>query len=319
MRPIPPRRPAFTLIELLVVIAIIAVLIGILLPAVQKVRETAARIDCANNLKQIGLATHNFDAEYGILPPAVAPDSSDALTAAGASFNGAIGFTVYDWLLPYIEQANLYNIADFNINTAVPGAPGGGTVKAIPIKAYRCPFDTSSNPNGMGGTTNGGANIWAVGNYAANYYVFGSPNGATMAIREQQSGPLQTVMSDGTSNVIMHAERYGTCGQSGGVANASTTYGNLWSDSNSVWRPLFCANGIEKDGVSAGYPACIMFQVRPSAFTTCNSIAAQSPHPNGINVCIGDGSVRFLSGSMSPTTWALACDPQDGGALPNDW
>ena len=114
------------------------------------------------------------------------------------------------------------------------------------------------------------------------------------------------------------AERYGTCGTTSNP-NLPGTAGNLWSDSNSVWRPIFCINNSSKNPATAGYEICAKFQVRPIWNGTCDTRLAQSPHVGGITVCLGDGSVRFLNASITATTWAAACNPQDGAPLGSDW
>ena len=110
----------------------------------------------------------------------------------------------------------------------------------------------------------------------------------------------------------MFTERYGTCGISAGNVNAGTTFGNLWSDSNSVWRAVFCINNSSQSPGAAGYPACNMFQVTPIPYSTCDNARAQSPHAAGIHVGLGDGSVRMVGPSITAATWAQACDPLDG-------
>ena len=311
MLPKSSARRGFTLIELLVVIAIIAILIALLVPAVQKVRDAAARTQCANNLKQIGLATHSIHDAYKVLPPLVAPGNGTTISVAAPVYNGAIGFTVFTWLLPYIDQGALYTMSNRNVNTLIPGSPGDGTVYSMPITVYLCPADGSS-PNGIPATPNGNANKWAAGSYTANYYIFGNPvSNVGNKEREQGSNKLISVFLDGTSNTIMYTERYGTCGPS--VAGLA---GNLWSDSNSVWRPTFCLNRADQAALALpappAYPLCFPFQVQPPYAGGCDPARAQSPHSGGIHVCLGDGTVRMVSGSIDPTVWAQACDPQDG-------
>jgi prepilin-type processing-associated H-X9-DG protein len=168
----------------------------------------------------------------------------------------------------------------------------------------------------LGSTTNGSAHLWAIGNYAANYLAFGKPLGNTSHVRrEGGKAVIPRTFLDGTANTVIHAERYGTCGTSGGNANASTTFGNLWLDSNSVWRPVFCINQTSKDPASAGYIACGTPQVNPKPFVNCDSTRTQSGHPSGMNICLADGSSRFIRGTVSATVWQRVCDPRDGNPV----
>ncbi len=297
----------FTLIELLVVIAIIAILIALLVPAVQKVREAAARTQCTNNLKQIGLAVHSIHDANKVLPPMCAPSHTTSITLAAQPYVGYTGFTVFGFLLPYLDQGALFDASNKNVSTNI----NGFTFYNTPVTVYLCPADIST-VNGKSQTTNGGANNWSAGNYTANYFIFGNPAAtASAAAREQGSNKINSVFLDGTSNTIMMTERYGTCGTSGNIS-ANPMYANLWSDSNQTWRPVFCVNNVSQQPTAAGYAPCNLFQIAPAWATQCDSTRAQSPHTAGIHACLGDGSVRLLSASLTATMWAQACDPQDG-------
>ena len=310
------KRRGFTLIELLVVIAIIAVLIALLVPAVQKVRESAARTQCLNNLKQIGVAVHAINNTYGVLPPAAAPDGWTATTTCAVPYRGN-NWTFHAWLLPYIEQQPLYDM--LTLGSSPPGGYCGGQYM-VNIPTYRCPSDnTTSASTGFSQTLAGGAENFAVSNYVSNYLCFGDPYAASDAACIQGFSSIPRSFPDGTSVTIIFTEAYGSCGSTGGVnvsGNADTA--SLWADSTTPWRPIFCHNTATKT-VNPGFAPCNMFQVQPTEFGTCDPSASQSPHTGGINALLGDGSVRFVAMGISANTWADACDPRDNNPPGSDW
>lgn len=288
----PRCKSGFTLIELLVVIAIIAILIGLLLPAVQKVREAAARASCSNNLKQLALACHNYQDAYQYLPPLNGPQSPGAISpnSGGPHF----------YLLPFIEQQNLYNMI---LTTSPGGAPWYSPYNAQVIKNYICPSDPSTTApyvNASGG---------AVTSYGANAYTFGSistlqglPPTVTF-VTSQAWNSIVNAFPDGTSNTILFTDKYGTC-YNGGSIWATTCTCN-------TYNPVV---GWGMSGVAN------MFQVQPVySSSACNPYLAQTPHPGVIMVSLADGSVRTVSQGVSPTTWLLALVPNDGYPMPSDW
>jgi prepilin-type N-terminal cleavage/methylation domain-containing protein len=303
-------RHGFTLIELLVVIAIIAILIGLLVPAVQRVREAAARIQCGNNLKQILLATHNINDTNKYLPPLAANDGWKALTLAAPPYNGR-AYTFFSFLLPYIEQQNIYNAQ--TAGDSPPGLYCGGQyMRVIPV--YVCPSDPSVR-DGYSITTNGRSDIFAASSYGANYLTFGNPSGSWYFECVQGRNSIPRSFPDGLSNTILVGEVYASCGLTG---SSDTAYASLWADSSIPWRPIMCQNAPFKI-VVPGYTPCKLFQVQPQMFQTCDPDRPQTGHTGGMNVGVGDGSVRFISPSISAATWAAACDPRDGQPLGPDW
>jgi prepilin-type N-terminal cleavage/methylation domain-containing protein len=320
-----PSRRGFTLIELLVVIAIIAILIGLLLPAVQKVRSAAARMSCQNNLHQIGIGVHNFQSNFGKVPQAEALGTALPATGPGAGPYGAVpaspsggAGTIFYFLLPFIEQAPLYQ--QLNGNSL--------NIPAQIVKTYICPSDPSViNANVYGGCgVMNGDNIqrdnFGASCYAANVLVFDP----------RRLASIEVAMPDGTSNTVTFAERFKNCSPDGAHGGGCTLPSWAWNtlvNGGDCWSsPTFGAQtaGIYQmncNGADITYPSpyqngTIAFQGGPSV-QACNWYVTQGGHTNAMCVGLGDGSVRTVTQGMSVLTWAYACIPNDGNTLGSDW
>src|SRR5262245_33615841 len=327
-----PLSRAFTLIELLVVIAIIAVLIGLLLPAVQKVRDAAARIKCQNNLKQLGLAMHNYHDSNGYLPPSYrfALVSSSPLRLE--SYSGL------SLLLPYIEQTALASRYDYKSVFSDNSAPFTANVNqpliVTHLKVMQCP--STPEPNRLYNFTLPGSAIglpfntsWQAS--AGDYGIISGVLGALWNIvpgilpdqgqrhgmfrvsstPTYQGGMKIEQVSDGTTNTYMLAEIAGRPGiWMGGKKQASNAAyplgvpGGGWADplNGEHWM-----KGSSEDGLTQ--PGLCVINCR-------NDQALYSFHSAGANVAMGDGSVRYLSKSINLLTFVYQCTSQRGEVVP---
>jgi prepilin-type N-terminal cleavage/methylation domain-containing protein/prepilin-type processing-associated H-X9-DG protein len=344
----PANRDGFTLIELLVVIAIIAVLIGLLLPAVQKVREAAFRGQCMNNLKQIGLALHSYHDTNSVFPPGYIDGNTNSASTPDHDVGPGWGWAAF--LLPYVEQQNVYRQINFSQGI---GAGSNATVAQTPLKVYQCPSDSYqwtctlyfwNGPNTIqvAHANYVGCNGWVecFGNAGGNYQAssdggraedgdVGSTGLSGNGLFYRNSSNRVANVMDGLSNTIFVGERCGAHSPSTWVGAVPQAMCPAWM-ATQPWTTPYPSptsapsgpNGSAYDNADYGealvlahgnathVPSADQPFFDPDTFWSMHT-------PRGANFLFGDGSVHFLSSSIDPYTFQHLCTIAGGEVLGN--
>ena len=310
------RRTGFTLIELLVVIAIIAILIGLLLPAVQKVREAASRAKCLNNLKQLALAAHNYHDVNNNFPGATYLYPVSAMPPTQ-------GYTVFVSLLPFLEQQNLYQVWNFTnprLNGATVASPAANVLSVLVCSSdliLQNPYAAPKPPDTFWGITSYG------GNGGSQAYPIASADGIFFAVGPASSPVRSAVriadVTDGLSNTLLFGERYHrdpnfdalVAAGSGGASDQISGYG---------WWGSFGTGAVTDVTESAFAPLNYLVGSAPSDPTTAVNMrinAWGSGHISGANFARADGSITFIANSIPQAVLLLLAQRADGQAIPD--
>lgn len=306
------RRPGFTLVELLVVIAIIGILVGLLLPAVQAAREAARRMQCSNNLKQLGLALHNYHDAHGAFP-----FGSGGTTPP----SGSPGYSAVSLMLPFIEQTPLYNTIDFKRPLTDP-VNASARLQVVP--AFLCPSDKTNPQPQSGGAIN------YMGNKGSLHW-WSSPlqNGVFIP---STSFRFRDII-DGTSNTAAFSERLLTDGNNGVVdLQADVFLGS--GDPNNADEAIQMCYATDATNLANQFP---LFMGAPwingqhtylhadvpnrrscGFYPTKATMPASSRHTGGVNMLLCDGSVRFVTQSIDLLLWR-AIGTRNGGEVLNEF
>jgi prepilin-type N-terminal cleavage/methylation domain-containing protein/prepilin-type processing-associated H-X9-DG protein len=328
------RRQGFTLIELLVVIAIIGILIGLLLPAVQKVRESAARAQCVNNLKQIGLALQNYHGTFDWFPPGYIDGNKDPSSTPDNDVGPGWGWAAL--LLPYVEQQTVYNQINFSVGV---GLGPNAAIAQLPLKVYQCPSDGNQQNFTVWPT----AVVVAHGNYVGCngweecfYGASGNPQsgagtdglagglgGSGLGLFWRNSRTKVASVTDGLSNTIVVGERCAAHSPSTWTGAVTGGQCPAWMATVPWTTPYSPPPGAAYDNADFD-EALVLAHCNATHLPSADNPAYDpdtfwSMHtPRGANFLFGDGSVHFLSSAIDPFTYQFLATIA-GGEVSTDW